>query len=132
VTRAKLAISIIIILAAAFWIWFNVAANYDYSALSGTYVLQNRAERCTLRLRADQTFAQEINRSGKIEKSVGTWHRYGESHVSFSSEFLQLSGEELNAAGEAHGDFGKKFGIFPMLNLAPLPGGPVFYRKLLG
>jgi hypothetical protein len=73
---------------------------------------------------------QELSRSGEIKKSQGHWHRYGESHVSFSNEFLKLSGEELNAAGEAHGEFGKTLEIFPYLVLAPLPDGPRFHKRL--
>lgn len=121
-----------LVLAALFVIWYRAAANYDYGALSGTYVFQDGRETCTLRLLPDRTFVQEIKRSGKVERSEGHWNRYGEAHVSFSSEFLKLWGEEMNAAGEAHGEFDKKLGIFPFLVLAPIPSGPTFHRKLFG
>jgi hypothetical protein len=104
--------------------WYSVAANYDYGALSGTYTFRGNGEICTLRLRADRTFEQELARSGEIQRSQGHWHRYGESHVSFSTEFMKLSGEEMNAEGEAHGEFEKVIGIFPTLVLAPIPSGP--------
>ena len=113
-----------------FCAWWYVAFNNDYGALAGTYVFEGNGEKCILYLRQDRTFAQEFHRSGELHKSEGHWHRYGVSHVSFSNEFLKLSGEEMNAAGEAHGEFGKTLGIFTYLVLAPLPNGPQFHKKL--
>ena len=60
--------------------------------------------------------------SGSVRKAEGTWHRYGESHVSFSQTFLTVSGQELNGSGEAHGEFEKRLGIFPVLTQAPSAG----------
>lgn len=74
-------------------------------------------------------FEQELNHSGEARKSQGHWYRYGESHVSFSSEFMKLFGEEMNADGDAHGEFEKVIGIFPTLTLAPIPNGPRFRKK---
>jgi len=74
---------------------------------------------------------QELSGSGEIRKSQGYWHRYGESHVSFSNEFLKISGEQMNATGEAHGEFHELPGIRPSLVLAPLPDGPGFRRAYL-
>lgn len=119
----------VLVVIALFVGWYYIAANYDYAALAGTYVFQGSGEKCTLYLHADRTFVQELNRSGKTQRSQGRWHRYGESHVSFSNEFQKLSGEEMNAEGQAHGQFEKLFGIFPRLVLAPLPDGPMFHRK---
>ncbi len=113
-----------------FCAWWYVASNYDYGALAGTYAFQGNGETCTLYLRPDRTFVQELSRSGEIQKSQGQWRRYGESHVSFSNEFLRVSGEEMDAAGQAHGEFEKQIGIFPTLVLAPLPDGPTFHKKL--
>jgi hypothetical protein len=67
---------------------------------------------------------------GDVQKAQGTWHRYGQAHVSFSSEFLIVSGQELNADHEAHGEFGKTAGLLPFLTLAPLPDGPRFAKSL--
>jgi len=120
----------IILSIALFAVWYSVAANYDYGALAGSYVFHGNGETCTLQLRPDRTFVQELNRSGRTQKSEGQWHRYGEAHVSFSDEFLKVSGEEVNADGQAHGQFDKRFGIFPVLILAPLPSGPQFHKKL--
>lgn len=113
-----------------FCAWWYVYANNDYGALAGTYVFDKNEEKCTLYLRPDRTFEQELSRSGGTQEAQGHWHRYGQAHVSFSNEFLKLSGEELNASGEAHGQFDKTLGIFPTLTLAPLPNGPRFHRKL--
>jgi hypothetical protein len=111
-------------------IWYSVAANYDYSALAGAYVFHGNGEACTLYLRPDHTFVQELSRSGELRESQGSWHRYGEAHVSFSNEFLRLSGEEANSAGEAHGQFEKQFGIITTLAMAPIPDGPRFHKRL--
>ena len=93
-----------------FCAWWYVAFNNDYGALAGTYVFEGNGEKCILYLRQDRTFAQEFHRSGELHKSEGHWHRYGVSHVSFSNEFLKLSGEEMNAAGEAHANLAKRLG----------------------
>src|SRR5206468_4868511 len=84
-------------------VWYSIAANYDYGALAGTYVFNRNGEKCTLHLRPDQTFTEELNRSGVDQEAKGRWHRYGQAHVSFSSEFLKVSGQEVNADGESHG-----------------------------
>jgi len=126
VVRAAFGIFLPLIL---FWGWYIVAANYDYNALAGTYVFDGNREQCTLYLRRDRTFVQELGRSGETQKSQGHWNRYGQSHVSFSHEFLKLSGEEMNAEGQAHGQFDKTLGIFPTLVLAPLPNGPKFRKR---
>ena len=111
-------------------VWYWVYAQNDYGALAGTYVFRGNGETCTLYLRPDRTFVQEVSHSGEIQRAQGSWHRYGEAHVSFSDGFLKLSGEELNADGQAHGQFDKTLGIFPILVLAPLPNGPTFHRRL--
>ena len=110
--------------------WYAVAADYDYGALAGTYVLSENGVQCTLRLAPDHTFTEETGDSTNHRIVQGQWRRYGESHVSFSSQFIKISGEELNAAGEAHGQFEKILGIWPVLILAPLPDGPRFRRHL--
>ena len=119
----------VLLVIALFFGWYYIAANYDYAALAGTYVFHGNGETCTLHLHSDRTFVQELNRSGETRRSQGSWHRYGESHVSFSNEFQKLSAQEMNAEGQAHGQFEKVLGIFPSLVLAPLPDGPRFHRK---
>ena len=111
--------------------WYYVAANYDYDALAGVYVLDRNGERCLLDLQPDHSFKEELTHAGTFQRVAGTWHRYGQSHVSCSHEFLKVSGQELNAGGEAHGQFEKRLGLFPVLTLAPLPDGPEFRKRLL-
>lgn len=120
----------VLVLIAAFTAWYSYAANYDYPRLAGTYLYEDDKSSCRLSLEQDGTFLEELRSSGTIERARGNWHRYGESHVSFSAEFLTLPGEKLNNAGEAHGEFEKRFGIFPRLTLAPLPGGPRLHREV--
>jgi hypothetical protein len=129
ITLARLALGLFLSIV-VFWIWYIVAANYDYRALAGTYVFDGNGEKCTLYLRSDRTFVQQLSRSGEMQTSQGHWHRYGEAHVSFSNEFLKVSGEEINAEGQAHGQFDKRLGLFPTLVLAPLPDGPKFHKQL--
>jgi hypothetical protein len=112
-----------------FELWYSHAANYDYSALSGTYTFDRDSDKCTLHLRRNQTFSEELNRGGVVQKAEGRWRRYGKAHVSFSGEFLIVSGQKLDAAGEADGQFDKKLGLFPYITLAPLPDGPTFHKK---
>ena len=114
----------------AFWCWYGIAANYDYSSLAGTYTFKGGGENCILYLHPDRTFLQEVNRGGAIERAEGQWHRSGESHVSFSNEFLSLPGQEVNSAGQAHGQFEKRLGMFPILVMSPLPNGPTFCKKM--
>ncbi|WP_213804817.1 hypothetical protein [Granulicella sp. dw_53] len=122
---------VLMLLVSAFVGWYSIAANYDYGALSGTYTINRNGEQCTLHLRPDQTFTEELKREGVAQqKAEGRWRRYGQAHVSFSGEFLKVSGQELNASGEAHGQFDKALGLFLSLTLAPLPDGPTFRKKL--
>jgi len=122
---------LLFLLAVLFVGWYAIAANYDYGALAGVYVLDHNGEKWVLDLRSDRTFTEEVVHSGVIQRAAGTWYRYGQSHVSFSHEFLKVSGQELNASGEAHGEFEKRLGLFPALTLAPLTDGPRFRKRLL-
>jgi hypothetical protein len=110
--------------------WYAVAADYDYRALAGTYVWAGNGAKYTLKLASDHTFSEEIDDSGNRRIVQGQWRRYGESHVSFSNQFIKVPGQELNAAGEAHGQFEKTLGILPSLVLAPVPNGPTLRRRL--
>ena len=110
--------------------WYYIASNYDYNALAGTYVLESKEESSILILNADHTFEQLVKSSGRAMQAKGTWQRYGEAHVSFSSEFVKPKGEEVNHSGEAHGEFRKTLGLWPTLILAPLEDGPKYRRKV--
>jgi hypothetical protein len=112
------------------WVWYCVAADYSYGAVSGTYTLTLNGEVSTLILNKDRSFQQELSRDGKVERTQGSWRRLGESGVVFSKEFLKVSGQEVRPDGEADGKVRKKIGLFPSITLNPDPGGPVFRKKL--
>lgn len=111
-------------------VWYSIAANYDYGAVSGTYSLRNDRDESTLVLRKDRSFQQELKHDGKVERSQGTWRRVGEGGVVFSKEFLKLPGQVTRSDGEADGGIRKSLGLFITITLAPDPGGPVFHKKL--
>lgn len=113
-----------------FCLWWSVASDYDYGALAGTYVFHSKEETCSLYLHSDGTFDQELRRGDQIQKSQGSWHRSGQAGVSFSNEFLRIPREELDGSGKAYGWFHRVLGLFPMLDLAPSPGGPEFHKSL--
>jgi len=115
---------------AAFWIWYMVAADYSYSAVSGTYTYRLNGETTTLVLRKDHSFQEELIHQGKISHAQGSWHRPGEGGIGFSTAFLKVPGEEFDADGNAHGYIHKSFGLFFSITLAPDPGGPRFHKKL--
>jgi hypothetical protein len=115
--------------AVAFSAWYYIAANYDYQALSGTYVYWTNNESCVLRLYPNRTFVQEVSSKGQVQRAQGYWNRFGEAHVSFSGEFLKLPGQDFDASGQSHGEFEKILGLFPKLSLAPIPGGPRFHKR---
>lgn len=73
-------------------VWYSIAANYDYGAVSGTYSLRNDRDESTLVLRKDRSFQQELKHDERVERAQGTWRRVGEGGVVFSKEFLKLPG----------------------------------------
>jgi hypothetical protein len=120
-----------IILIAVFWVWYMVAADYGYSAVSGTYTLRREGESSTLVLRHDRSFQQELSRAGKRVRAQGTWRRSGEGGIAFSREFLKLSGQEIADDGEAYGHVEKSFlGLRLSIAFEPDKGGPRLPRKM--
>lgn len=126
-----------------FWGWYYIAANYDYSALSGTYTAQENSVACVLTLKADATFSEERNNQGKIQHATGTWCRVGEGGVTFSPEFLRLPGQRSYAdlpgsdaskhpetPPEFSGHFEKILTVYPELMLERQPNDIVLHRKL--
>jgi hypothetical protein len=127
--RTALGILLSIIL---FWVWYRVAADYGYAAVSGTYVLHGGDETSTLILRPDHIFEQELSRSGKVERAQGSWRRIGEGGIVFSKEFLNVAGQEVRPDGQADGEVKKRcLGLLLSINLNPKPNGPTFHKKLL-
>jgi hypothetical protein len=115
-----------------FWVWYSVAADYGYSAVSGTYTLQRSGEASTLVLRPDHSYRQEVVRAGRVEHAQGSWRRIGEGGVVFSNEFLKVTGQEIRADGQAYGYVKKRWlGLLMSIQFNPDPGGPTFHGKLL-
>src|ERR1700733_14315567 len=85
----------LLLLILVFWVWYCVAADYSYGAVSGTYTLSLNGEMSTLILNKDRSFQQELSRDGKVERTQGSWRRLGEGGVVFSKEFLKVSGQEV-------------------------------------
>jgi len=116
----------------SFWLWYMAAADYGYAAVSGTYVLERKGETSMLVLRKDGTFRQELRHAARVERAQGTWHRFGESGIEFSRDFLRVQGQEVREDGKAYAQVTKKFlGLIPAITLDPEAGGPIFRRKLL-
>jgi hypothetical protein len=113
--------------------WYVEAGNFNDNNVCGTYVIQLNGEASTLVLRHDHSFSQERNISGKTLHAQGSWRLFpsdSQSHISFSSDFLKLPGQELNPDGTAYGQLKNRFG-FLSLTLAPEPDGPTFYKRWL-
>jgi hypothetical protein len=120
----------ILVLPLAFMLWWNVAANYDYSSLAGAYVLRDGAATYVLHLGADQTYMEKLETKSGASTVRGTWHRFGESAAEFYAPFLRVPGQQAGPSGENYGHFEKDLGIFPTLTLDPYPGGPKFRRTV--
>jgi hypothetical protein len=117
--------------AIVFWVWYTVAADYGYRAVSGTYVLRRDGETSTLVLRQDRSFQQELTQDGKRTRAQGTWRRFGEGNIAFSKEFLKASVQETGSDEEVYGRVEKKFlGLIPSIVFDPDSGGPTFHKKL--
>jgi len=113
---------------AAFWIWYCIAANYDYDALAGTYSYSKSNLAVVLVLKADQTFAEELTTNGQNKYANGTWRRIGEGGAVFSGDFLRLPGQRSYADSpgseeaswehpEFSGHFEKIWTVYPKLSL---------------
>lgn len=98
--------------------WFVIASDYGDGVTSGTYHLAQNGETSILILNPNHTFQQELNRLGKVQHASGNWHRSGEAGVSFSKEFLEISGQEFGADGVAYGHIEKKLGLLVSLRLS--------------
>ena len=97
---------------AVFVLWYAVAANYGDPVAQGVYFLDHGNQTSTLVLRADHVFEQELRERGKLKRATGTWRRIGEGSITFSNEFLTVSGQERSTDGTAVADMRKSFGIF--------------------
>jgi hypothetical protein len=98
-------------------LWYSVASDYGDGVVSGTYRLAQNGETSTLVLKPDHTFQQELSEHGKVKRATGTWRRIGEGGITFSKEFLTVSGEEPSPDGTAYADIRKDFGFLVSLSL---------------
>jgi hypothetical protein len=114
----------------AFSIWYIIAADYSYSAVSGTYVYRSDQEASTLILKSDQSFDQELMHDGVATNAHGTWRRIGEGRVVFSKEFLKMPRQDIRPDGQADGEVRKRLGVFLSLALDPASNGPIFRKKM--
>lgn len=124
-------VAVTIALISALVFWYCIAADYDYSALSGMYTFQRGQEKCVLHLYENRTFVQKITAGNSKRTARGTWRRVGEGGVALSSDFLHIEGQKPGPSGENYGHFEKLAGISPVLTLDPVPGGPQFHRSML-
>jgi 4-amino-4-deoxy-L-arabinose transferase-like glycosyltransferase len=113
----------------AFLVWYTIAANYDYGALSGTYSFHFKGEMSTLVLKKDHSFQQELTHDGKLEHAQGRWRRVGEGGVVFSKEFMKLAGQKVRPDGQADAEVEKTLGLFASIHFDPAPSGPVFRKS---
>ena len=91
--------------------------NYGDSVATGKYVYDNGGEHSALILNPDHTFEQTL-RMGNVERtSEGSWRRVGEGSISFSKEFLVISGDEPEPDGTTFSDMHKALGLFVSLRI---------------
>jgi hypothetical protein len=120
------------VLALLFWVWYVIAADYGYKAVSGKYTFAGNGEMSTLILAPDLSFRQELSRSGTVEHAQGSWRRIGEGGIVFSREFLRLAGQTARPDGQVDGQVVKRYlELVPSIVFEPEPSGPVFYKKWL-
>jgi len=105
------------LLVVCFVLWYSVASDYGDGVASGTYHLAENGEISTLTLKTDHSFQQELSEHGEVKRASGTWHRVGEGGISFSKNFLPVSGQELGPDGTAYADMHKQFGFLVFLTL---------------
>src|SRR5664279_1194773 len=90
-----------------FLLWGIAAMNYEDSVAVGRYIFKHGDETSTLVLHPDHTFQQAVRLGSMEQHSEGKWRRPGEGGISFSSEFLMVSGCEREPDGTVFGDMHK-------------------------
>ena len=113
-----------------FCFWYWEAEDYSPRAMSGNYAFRSQQEKSELILKPDYTFQQELDSAGSVRHAKGTWWITGRGHITFSQEFLTLSGEEPCYEEPACGMIRNNFGYVSFtLGLTP-DEGPAFHKKL--
>jgi len=113
-----------------FFVWYAIAADYDYGMVAGTYEFSGHGESSTLVLNKDRSFLQKRIHDGKVDYAKGTWHRSGEGGVDFSEDFLEVGGASHASDGQTYGEVIKHFLILvPSIVLGnDWDSGPRFNR----
>ena len=122
--------TVLVLLIFCIWYWF--AADYSYSAVSGTYAYQSDGESSVLMLRKDKVFLQERTSHGQTERAQGTWRRVGEGGIVLSAEFLPVGQVNARSDGSVDGEVQKSFlELVPSIVLwGDNSNGPRFHRML--
>jgi len=121
---------VFVLLIFSVWYWF--AADYSYSAVSGTCTFQSNGESSVLILRKDQVFLQARTSHGATDRTQGTWRRIGEGGIVFSAEFLPVGQVKAESDGSVFGEVEKSFlELIPSIVLrTDGNNGPRFHRTL--
>ncbi len=96
-----------------FFIWYYEADSVTEHA-AGTYSYGGRGQRVTLVLSSDQHFREFVSGGGSTTQADGTWHTFGMARISFSKEFIPLSGQEICYGNESCGSLESWFGIMTL------------------
>ena len=97
--------------------WAVVAMDYGDSVAAGTYYFKNGNEGSTLQLDRNHTFRQLRKLNSVETEARGTWRHVGEGGISFSKEFIAVSGDEPEPDGTTFCDMHKFLGLFTSLRL---------------
>ena len=97
--------------------WGVAAMDYGDSVATGTYKFKRNGESSELTLKADHTFRQTRRLANDEQQAEGTWRRVGEGGLSFSREFLVVTGDEPEPDGTTFCDMHKLLGLFTSLRL---------------
>ena len=98
-------------------LWGAAAMDYGDDVAAGYYRFEHGQESSTLLLNPDHTFRQTRSIGSNEQHSDGTWRRVGEGGISFSKEFLVVSGDEPEPDGTTFSDMHKAFGLLLSLRL---------------
>lgn len=97
--------------------WLVAAMDYGDSVATGTCTFKRNGESSVLTLKADHTFQQTRRLGNHEQQAEGTWRRVGEGGISFSKEFLVVTGDEPGPDGTIFCDMHKMLGLFTSLRM---------------
>jgi hypothetical protein len=97
--------------------WLVAAMDYGDSVATGTYTFKRNGESSVLTLNPDHTFHQTRRLGNDDRHAEGTWRREGEGYISFSKEFLVVTGDEPEPDGTTFCEMHKMLGLFTSLRM---------------